>query len=48
MNKSKFSASSIVAPSIFVILLVNGTQFVDATEIAKLYVMLMISSLIKM
>ena len=30
MTKSKFSASYIVVPSIFVIHLVNGAQFVNA------------------
>ena len=31
MTKSKFSASSIVISSIFVIHLVNGAQFLNAT-----------------
>ena len=31
MTKSKSSASSIVVPSIFVIYLVNGAQFLNAT-----------------
>ena len=31
MTKSKFSASSIVVPSCFVIHLVNGAQFLNAT-----------------
>ena len=31
MAKSKFSASSIAVPLIFVIHLVNGAQFVNAT-----------------
>ena len=31
MTKSKFSASSIVVPSIFVIHFVNGAKFVIAT-----------------
>ena len=31
MTKSKFSASSIVVPSIFVIHAVNGAQFLNAT-----------------
>ena len=31
MTKSKFSASSIVVTSIFVIHLVNGAQFLNAT-----------------
>ena len=31
MAKSKFSAPSIVAPSVFKIRLVNGTQFLKAT-----------------
>ena len=31
MTKSKSSASSIVVPSMFLIQLVNGTQFLNAT-----------------
>ena len=34
MTKSKSSASSIVVPSIFVIHVVNGAQFLNATCIA--------------
>ena len=34
MTKSKSSASSIVVPSIFVIHLVNGAQFLNATCVA--------------
>ena len=34
MTKSKFSASSIVASSIFVIHLVNSKQFLDASYAA--------------
>ena len=34
MTKSKSSASPIVAPSIFVIHLVNGAQFLNATCIS--------------
>ena len=34
MTKSKFSASSFVVPSIFVIHLINGAQFVNATRAA--------------
>ena len=34
MVKSKFLASSIVVPSIFVIRLVNGVQFLNSTCIA--------------
>ena len=34
MNKSKFSASSIVASSIFVIHLANGAQFLNTTYVA--------------
>ena len=34
MTKSKFSTSSIVALSIFVIYFVNGAQFLNATCIA--------------
>ena len=35
MTKSKFSASSIVVPSIFVIYLVNGAQFLNANCITE-------------
>ena len=45
MTKSKFSASSIVAPSIFVIHLVNGAQFLNTTCVAGAAVTV-ISSLI--
>ena len=34
MTKSKSSASSIVVPSIFMIHLVNGAQFLNATCVA--------------
>ena len=34
MTKSKFSASSIIVPSSFVIHLVNGIQFLNATSVA--------------
>ena len=34
MTKSKSSASYIVVPSIFVIYLVNGAQFLNATCVA--------------
>ena len=34
MTKSKSSASSIVVPSIFVVHLVNGAQFLNATCVA--------------
>ena len=34
MTKSKSSASSIVVPSIFVIHLVNGVQFLDDTLVS--------------
>ena len=34
MTKSKFPASSIVVPSIFVVNLVNGAQFLNATCVA--------------
>ena len=34
MTKSKSSASSIVVPSIFVIHLINGAQFLTATCVA--------------
>ena len=34
MTKSKPSASSIVVPSIFVIYLVNGAQFLDGNCVA--------------
>ena len=33
MTKTKFSGSSIVVPSMFVIHLVNGAQFLNATSI---------------
>ena len=36
MTKSTYSASSVVAPSIFMIQLVNGAQFLNATEVAIL------------
>ena len=36
MTKSTYSALSVVAPSIFVVQLVNGTQFLNATEVAIL------------
>ena len=32
MTKSKSSAASIVVPSIFVIHLINGTQFLNITQ----------------
>ena len=35
MTKSKFSASSIVVPSIFVIHLVNGAQFLNDNWVAR-------------
>ena len=35
MTKSKFSASSIVVPAIFVIHLVNGAQFLSTTHVAR-------------
>ena len=34
MTKSKFPASSIIVPSIFVVNLVNGAQFLNATCVA--------------
>ena len=34
MTKSKSSASSIVVPSVFIICLVNGAQFLNATCVA--------------
>ena len=36
MTKSKSSASSIVVPSIFVIHLMNGAQFLNANLVARL------------
>ena len=36
MTESKFSGSSIVVPSIFVMHLMNGAQFLNATSVAKL------------
>ena len=47
MTKSKSSASSIVIPSIFVIHLVNGAQFLNASCVARATVTVM-SPLIKM
>ena len=40
MTKSKSSESSIVIPSIFVIHLMNGAQFSNATPVARLRVQL--------
>ena len=36
MTKSKYSVSSIVVLSIFVIRLMNGTQFLNSTSVARL------------
>ena len=47
MTKSKSSASSIVVPSIFVIHLVNGAQFLKATS-ATLSLSIVISHLTRM
>ena len=47
MTKSKSSASSIVAPSIFAIHLVNGAHFLNATCVARAIVTV-ISTLTKM
>ena len=46
MTKSKSSVSSIVVPSIFVIHLVNGAQFLNATYVSQAAVTV-ISSLTK-
>ena len=48
MTKSKCSASHIVASSIFVIHLVNGAQFLNATSVATLQPAIVISPLTKM
>ena len=47
MIKSKSSASPIVNLSSFVIHLVNGAQFLNATEVEILYATVMISPLTK-
>ena len=47
MTKSKFSASSFVGPTIFVMHLVNGSQFLNAT-CATSCPMILISPLTKM
>ena len=47
MTKSKFSESSIVVPSIFVIHLVNDVQFLNATSVT-LCSIIVISPLTKM
>ena len=47
MTKLKSSASSLVIPSIFVIHLVNDTQFLSATEAALLCAVAMISLFIE-
>ena len=43
MTKSKSSALSIVVPSIFVIHLMNGPQFLNATGVGFLCTVVMIS-----
>ena len=48
MTKSKFSTSSSVVSSIFVIHLVNGSQFLNATCAARLRPSVVISPLTKM
>ena len=48
MTKSKSSASSIVVLSIFVIHLVNGAQFLNATGVELLCAVVMISPRTKM
>ena len=47
MTKSKFAASSIVPLSIFVIHLVNGAQFLNATFVPR-FALTVISPLTKM
>ena len=47
MTKSKSSASSIVVPSIFVIHLVNGARFLNATSVTRLWPAIVISPLTK-
>ena len=48
MSKSKSSASSIPFPSIFLIHLINGAEFVNATGVGLLYAAVTISPLTKM
>ena len=48
MNKSKSSVSSIVVPSIFVMHLVTGAQFLNATSVARLRPVIVILPLTKM
>ena len=48
MTKSKFSASSIVVSSIFVIYLVNGAQFLNTTSVTILRPAIVISPPTKM
>ena len=47
MTKSKSLASSIVVPSIFVIYLVNGAHFLNATCVARLWLAIVILPLTK-
>ena len=47
MTKSKSSASFNVIPSIFVIHLMNGAQFLNATGVELLCVLVMISPFTK-
>ena len=47
MTKSKHLASSIAAPSIFVMHLINGAQVLNATTVGLLYPVLMISPLVE-
>ena len=43
MTKSKFSASSIAVPSIFVILFENGAQFLNTACVPQLHPKIVIS-----
>ena len=48
MTKSKSLASSFVVSSTFVILLMNGKQFLNATLVARLRPVIMVLPLTKM
>ena len=48
MTKSKFSAPFITFPSIFVLQLVNGAQFLNATSVTRLPVAIVLSPFTKM
>ena len=47
MNRSKSSASSIVLPSIVVIHVMNGAQFLNATGVGSLCAVMMLSPITK-